>query len=49
MKKILLTILVILIVVIAGLASYVKFALPNVGAAPDLQVNITPEKVQVGS
>ncbi|MEO8962030.1 MAG: cytochrome C, partial [Ginsengibacter sp.] len=49
MKKILLTILVLLIVVIGGLASYVKFGLPDVGAAPDLHVTATPERVQHGN
>ncbi|HET7117778.1 MAG TPA: cytochrome C [Hanamia sp.] len=48
MKKILLTILIIVIVAIAALLSYVKFALPNVGSASDLHVVITPERVQHG-
>lgn len=48
MKKILLTILAIVIIVIAVVASYVKFGLPNVGPAPDLHVAITPERVQHG-
>lgn len=49
MKKVLITILIIVIVVIAVLLSYIKFALPNVGAAPDLHVTITPERVQHGA
>ncbi|MEO6836760.1 MAG: cytochrome C [Ginsengibacter sp.] len=48
MKKVLITILIIVIVAIAALLSYVKFALPNVGAAPDLHIAITPERVQHG-
>lgn len=48
MKKILLTILILVIVVIAGVASYVKLALPNVGDSPNLHVDITPERVQHG-
>ncbi|HEY5463680.1 MAG TPA: cytochrome C [Hanamia sp.] len=48
MKKVLLTILVIVIVLIAAIASYVKFALPDVGAASDLHIAITPERVQHG-
>ena len=48
MKKGLMTILIIVIVAIAALLSYVKFGLPNVGAAPDLHVVITPERVQHG-
>ena len=48
MKKILLTVLILVIVVIAGVASYVKLALPQVGDAPDLHIAITPERVQHG-
>ncbi|MEO8720076.1 MAG: cytochrome C [Ginsengibacter sp.] len=48
MKKILLTILIVVIVVIAGVAIYLKFGLPNVGDAPDLHVAITTERVQHG-
>lgn len=48
MKKVLLTILIVVIVVVAAVASYVKFALPNVGPAPDLHIAITPERVQHG-
>lgn len=48
MKKILLTIGIILIVVVASVASYVKFALPNVEDAPRLKVDLTPERVQHG-
>jgi mono/diheme cytochrome c family protein len=48
MKKILLTVLILVIVVVVGVASYVKFGLPNVGDAPDLHVAITPERVQHG-
>src|ERR1700749_4563818 len=46
--KIFLTIIVILIVVIAALGLYVKKALPNVGAPMDLQVQITPGRVEHG-
>lgn len=49
MKKVLFTILIIVIVVIGALLSYVKFALPNVGAAPDLHITITPERIQHGA
>ena len=48
MKKVLFTVLIIVVIVIAALASYVKFALPNVGAAPDLHIAITPERIQHG-
>ncbi len=46
--KALLIILLILIVGIAALAVYVKTALPNVGAAADIHVNITPQRVARG-
>jgi len=48
MKKILITILIAVIVIAVVLLSYVKFALPNVGAAPDLHIAITPERIQHG-
>lgn len=48
MKKILLTVLVIVILVIAVAISYVKFELPNVGSAPDLHITLTRERVQHG-
>jgi mono/diheme cytochrome c family protein len=40
--------LLIVIIAASGLLAYVKIALPNVGAAPDLKVEITPEKVERG-
>lgn len=49
MKKVLLTILIIVILLIVGVASYVKFGLPNVGAAPDLHIALTPERVAHGA
>lgn len=49
MKKILLTVLFAVIILIAGVAAYVKFDLPNVGSSPkDLKVKITPERVKHG-
>jgi len=48
MKKILLTILILVIVVFIVAASYVKFGLPSVGDPTDLHVAITPERVQHG-
>ncbi|HXR83680.1 MAG TPA: hypothetical protein VN722_05195 [Hanamia sp.] len=48
MKKILLSILVLFILVVVVAASYVKFALPKVDAAPDLHIASTPERVQHG-
>ncbi len=40
--------LVILIVLIAGLLTYIKVALPNVGAAPNLTVDLSAEKIERG-
>lgn len=48
MKKVLLTILFIIVVVIIAALSYVKLGLPNVGVAPDLHVAVTTERVQHG-
>ena len=41
-------VLAVVAVVVIGLLSYVTLALPNVGAAPELTVEITPEKVERG-
>jgi mono/diheme cytochrome c family protein len=46
--KILLGILVLIIVAIAVLLSYVKFGLPKVGDPPDLQVELTPDRLERG-
>lgn len=48
MKKIFLTILVLLVVVLGIAISYVKIGLPNVGDAPDLKIDMTPQRVQHG-
>lgn len=40
--------LLIVLVAVAGLAAYVKLALPNVGPAPELKVAATPELIQRG-
>lgn len=40
--------LVIIIIAVAGIAAYVKLALPNVGDAPNLKVEATPERVKRG-
>jgi len=52
MKKLILRIVLIVViliaVVIAGILIYVKTALPDVGPAPDISVEITPERVQRG-
>jgi cytochrome c2 len=48
MKKTVFFVLILLVAIIAGAASYVKFIMPNVDPAPDLHVAITPERVQHG-
>lgn len=51
MKKLLKIIgyvLVFVIVIVSGLLTYVKVALPNVGAAPALTVDRSPEKIERG-
>lgn len=49
MKKTVFFVLILLVAVIAGAASYVKFIMPNVDPAPDLHIAITPERVQHGN
>jgi mono/diheme cytochrome c family protein len=48
LKKILVVFFLLLVVVVGGGAIYLKAFLPNVGAAPDLKVEITPERVERG-
>lgn len=43
MKKVLLTVLVILLIFIAGAISYIKFALPNVQDPPKISIDYSPE------
>jgi hypothetical protein len=47
-KKIITYIVLILIVALIGVLAYVKLALPNVGSAPDLKVELTPERIERG-
>lgn len=46
--KILGYLLAFLIVVVAGVMIYVKSALPNVGAAEDIRIEYTPERIERG-
>jgi len=46
--KILVYVVIGLIIIIGALLSYVKFALPNVGDAPNLKVEITPQRLERG-
>jgi mono/diheme cytochrome c family protein len=48
MKKVLKYLVIAIVVGIAGLLSYVKLALPNVGDAPDIKVEMTPENIARG-
>jgi mono/diheme cytochrome c family protein len=51
MKKIfrfLLILLILLVVSIGSLLSYIKFALPDVGDAPELKIEATPERLARG-
>lgn len=46
--KIFVFLLLAIVVIVGGLLTYVKTMLPNVGDAPDLKVEITPEKIERG-
>jgi mono/diheme cytochrome c family protein len=46
--KIIIYLLLALIIIVGGLLSYVKFALPNVGEPANLKVEITPQRVERG-
>lgn len=48
MKKAFKYILLLLVLIITGLAMYLKLTLPDVGAAPELKVDLTPEKIERG-
>ena len=46
--KIILIVFIILFVSICGLLCFVKFGLPNVGAAPDIKIESTPARLERG-
>ncbi len=48
MKKVFLIVFLIVVIAVAGIAGYLKFALPDVGPAPEITVTITPERIQRG-
>jgi mono/diheme cytochrome c family protein len=48
MKKFFKYFVIIVIVAIVGMLSYVKLALPNVGDAPEMKVEMTPENIARG-
>lgn len=47
-KKIALWAFIVLLLTLTGAMLYVKFALPNVGPAPDMKVEATPDRVERG-
>lgn len=48
LKKFLILILGIIVIVVASAMTYLKFALPNVGAAPEMKVEMTPQRIARG-
>src|ERR1035437_1295346 len=48
LKKILIWSGMVIVVFITGAMSYCKLALPNVGAAPDIKIDATPERIARG-
>lgn len=48
MKKILIGIAIVIPIVILSSGAYLNYALPNVGDAPDLKIDITPDRVARG-
>lgn len=48
MKKLLIAFILIVVIVVGGAITYVKVVLPSVGSAPDLTINITPERIERG-
>jgi len=46
--KALLFILVIVLVLVGGAAGYVYFFMPNVGSAPEVKIELTPQRVERG-
>lgn len=47
-KKIIGRSLIVIVVLVSAVVAYVKFALPNVGAAPVINISKTPERVERG-
>ena len=48
LRKNLLRVIVIIVIALVASMSYIKFALPNIGDAPDLKVEMTPERIARG-
>ncbi len=49
MKKIIFTVLLILVILIAITATYVKLGMPNLAAAPDIHVDVTAQRIARGA
>lgn len=49
LKQIVLSAIAGIFIIAIAVLSYIKIALPNVGAAPDMKVEITPERVSRGN
>lgn len=48
LKRVIGRILIVIVLIIVALVAYVKFALPDVGAAPSLDIVKTPERIERG-
>jgi mono/diheme cytochrome c family protein len=48
LKKILVGLTIIIIVAVGSAMSYIKFVLPNIGAAPEMTIERTPERIVHG-
>lgn len=48
LMKILLWFFLIIVIIVVSILSYVKFGLPNVGAAPNLKVELTLDRIERG-
>ncbi len=46
--KIIIYLVLVFVIIIGAVLSYVKFGLPNVGDAPELKVDLTPQRIERG-
>lgn len=46
--KVTLIIVFSLVIIVSAVAAYVSFALPNIGDAPDIKVELTPQRIERG-
>lgn len=47
--RVILLLLLFVVLAVTGIVSFIKLALPNVGKAPDLKIELTPERIDRGS